>query len=265
MRPDPSIPHETTPHEMTPHEMTPVEDLVVFRLGRRALRRDVGLHTAFADGLLAGTEYLDARRLEVFSEVADELCADIVREQQFEDTLLWPVLERRAAEALPFASLRADREGLRRLVDDARRATRAVVADLAQRPAALATREDHQRVQALADAWRSLRERLEAFFDATEDGVAEIVTTAVPRAEWAEILEAVRRGLPDRRTAGARVMDVASAEELAALRGQLGSRPVAGWRNQGRRHRSEEALLFGTDPAAARPAEGDAQVGKTKE
>src|ERR1700750_2970934 len=83
MRPDPS----------TPHEITAPEDLVTWRLGRRVLRRDVGLHSVFADGLLAGTEYLDPRRLEVFSGIAEELCGDIVREQAFEDALLWPLLE----------------------------------------------------------------------------------------------------------------------------------------------------------------------------
>jgi CelD/BcsL family acetyltransferase involved in cellulose biosynthesis len=36
--------------------------------------------------------------------------------------------------------------------DEARRATRAVVADLAERPASLATQQDHRRVQVFAEA-----------------------------------------------------------------------------------------------------------------
>ncbi|MCD2198135.1 hypothetical protein LQ327_32675 [Actinomycetospora endophytica] len=241
MSPDPSIPREPTLPE----------DLVTFRLGRRVLRRDVGRLCDVADGLLAGTEYLSSRRLEAFSGVAEGLCDDIVGEQEFEEALVWPVLERRAPDALPYSSFRADRRTVRGAVDDARRATRAVVADLRERPAALATAQDYRRVQAFAESWRRLRERLERFFEATEARVAEIVTTRVPREEWADILEEVRRRLPDRRGAGARVMEVATREELEQLSGQLGSRPIAGWRNQGRRRRSEETLAFG--PGTATP------------
>lgn len=243
MRPDPPI---------TP-ALTAYEDLVTFRLGRRVLRRDVALHVEFADGLLAGTQYLDPRRLEAFSSLAEELCDDILHEQLFEETLLWPALEERAPDAMPFAALRAERVAIRGQVGDARRATRAVVANLAQRPAALATHEDHRRVQVFAGAWKGLRQGLERFFDASDDAVAETVTAQVPREEWRRTVDEVRRRLPDRRSAGARVIDVASREELEQLKGQLGARPLAGWRQQVNRRRAVEALVFG--PAAERRAE----------
>jgi hypothetical protein len=236
MRPDPPI---------TP-ALTPYEDLVTFQLGRRVLRRDVALHVEFAGGLLAGTQYLDPRRLEAFSALAEELCDDILHEQLFEETLLWPALERRAPDAMPFVALGAERAAIRGQVGDARRATRAVVANLAQRPATLATHDDHRRVQVFAGSWEGLREGLERFFDASDDGVAEIVTAQVPREEWRHILGEVRRRLPDRRSAGARVIDVASRKELEQLSGQLGARPLAGWHQQVKRRRSVEALVFGS-------------------
>lgn len=233
-----------------PEGPTGPEDLLVFRLGRRVMRRDVARLARFTDGLLAGTERLDGRRLEVLSAVVEQHCDEFSRELAFEEALLWPVLEDRAPGALPFAELREDRRALRDLADDARRATRAVVRTVADRPTTLATAEDHRRTAQLATAWRELRRRYEAFLDGTDEAVVALVTAHVPRAEWLATLEEVRRGLPDRRGAGARVVDVATPDELTVLTHQLGARPIAGWRAQGRRRRADDTLLFGPDPGA---------------
>lgn len=230
----------------------PSEQLLTFRLGRRVLRRDVGRVASLAAGLLAGTEYLGARRLSMFRELVETLCDDLAGEVFFEEELVWPALEQHAPGALPYAELRAEQKTLRYLVDDARRATRAVVADLDERPAALASTDDHQRVRLHAEVWRRLHEQLERFLDATEEDVVRLVRSRVPSQEWAAVLDRVRRGLPDRRGAGARLLEVASAEEFSPLVRQLGSRPIAGWRSQGRRRRADEALVFGAAVVAPR-------------
>jgi hypothetical protein len=229
---------------------TTLPDLVTFRVGRRVLRRDVALHGDLAERLLAGVDHLDPRRLAAFSGLAEELCDDVANQLLFEDTLLWPVLERLAPDAVPFPELRARRAAVRARVDDGRRATRAVVADLRQRPAALSTREDHRRVRVLAVAWRAVREELEGYFDASDDDVDALVTRYLPRAEWMAILDEVRGRLPDRRGAGARILDAASGPEREQLTGQLGARPIAGWRQQIRRRRAVETLVFGAGAAA---------------
>jgi hypothetical protein len=244
MGPEPSIPHDPDDSD----------DLLLLELGRRVLRRDVRRVSEFADGLLAGTQHLDDRRRDAFAEIVERLCDEAVAEQMFEDSLLWPLLERHAPDALPYAEIRTVRRELRTLLDDARRTTRAVVAHLAHRPAALATPEDHRRVGQLARSWRRLRDHFDAFVETSGPDVAEVVTTSVPREDWASTLDTVRERLPDRRGAGARVVEVATGAELVRLRGQLGSRPLVGWRHHGRRRRAQEALVFGVETIAL-PAE----------
>ncbi|MDL5156145.1 hypothetical protein [Actinomycetospora termitidis] len=218
---------------------------LLLELGRRVLRRDVGRVVDLTEGLLQGTRHLDERRRVDFADLTEDLCDDVVAELGFEESLLWPLLEQHAPEALPYATLRERREDLRALVADARRTTRAVVTQLAHRPATLATAEDHRRVELLAAAWRSLSDGLTAFVDPSARETAELVTERIPDEQWATVLDAVREGLTDPRGAGARVVEVATPEEMERLRDQLGPRPLTGWTRHGRRRRSKEASVFG--------------------
>ncbi|MDL5159855.1 hypothetical protein [Actinomycetospora termitidis] len=232
---------------MSPDVPTSPEDLITLRLARRVLRRDVGRVADLAGGLLAGTHQLDPRRLTVFSTVTEQLCDELVGNQAFESVLLWPTLERHAPEAVAAVAPDARHVELRGVFDEARRASRTVVRNLTARPAALATATDHRDTGSLARAWDAVRDGLGGFFDATDDLLVTVVTTAVPRAEWVEVLEEARRRLPDRKAAAARVLEVATPEELALLGDRLGRRAPLGRRGAGRRRRTDDALLFGAD------------------
>lgn len=232
VEPDPSPPR-------TPDE------LLLFELGRRVLRRDVDRVATFVEGLHEGTRQLDPRHEAAFAELVEELCDDLVNELGFEDALVWPLLERHAPEALPYASVRRDGSALVALVAEARRSARAVSADRARRPAALATPDDHRRVRALAAAWRQLADALAAFFASSTRPVVEAVHGHVPARDWDQVLDVVRTSLPDARSAGARVVELATPDELERLRGQLGPRPLTGWERHGRRRRARQDDLFG--------------------
>ncbi|WP_018334459.1 hemerythrin domain-containing protein [Actinomycetospora chiangmaiensis] len=231
MEPDPSLPR------------TP-DDLLLFELGRRVLRRDVDRVADLVESLLAGTRHLDRRRWTEFAELVEELCEDLIGQLGFEEALLWPLLERHAPAALPYPTWRAGSESLRAAVAEARRSTRGVNADRAHRSAALSTADDHRRLGRLAALWRRLADGLEAFVAASTGPVIRAVSTQVPGEEWEAVLRRVREGLPDARSAGARVVEVATPDEVERLRGQLGPRPLAGWDRHGRRRRAREADLF---------------------
>lgn len=221
------------------------DDLLLFELGRRVLRRDVERVAGFGEGLHAGTRHLDQRRQAEFAELVEELCDDLVGELGFEEALVWPLLERFAPEALPYPSLRRESAALVALVAEARRSTRAVNADRARRPATLATPDDHRRLGGLAVAWRQLADAVDGFFAASTRPVVEAVHEWVPAKHWGRVLEVVRESLPDARSAGARVVELATSQELERLRGQLGPRPLAGWERHGRRRRARQDDVFG--------------------
>ncbi|GLZ53425.1 hypothetical protein Acsp07_30420 [Actinomycetospora sp. NBRC 106378] len=221
------------------------DDLLLFELGRRVLRRDVERVAAFVEGLHAGTRHLDQRRHAVFADLVEELCDDLVGELGFEDALVWPLLEHHAPGALPYPSLRQEGAALVALVAEARRSTRSVNADRARRPAAVATSDDHRRLRGLATAWRQLADALGAFFAASTGPVVETVHARVPAGDWRRVLDVVRESLPDARSAGARVIELATPQEVERLRGQLGPRPLAGWERHGRRLRARQDDVFG--------------------
>lgn len=237
------MPHAVTDPSALPQAVRD-EDLVTRRLAHRAARRDVRRLAELIDGLAAGTEPFPERRVLAFGAWVERVCAEVAHQQDAEEQVLWPVLERYGGAGVDVSGLRDDHDAIDAALAEVRRGTRAVVAALQVRPTAVATAADFARVRALAAALRGLADLLDDHLTGTECALDPVLRTDVPRAQWLRIEAEVRRRAADPRFALPWAAEVADGEERAALRAIVG--PVAALglalRRPGHRHRARSVF-----------------------
>ncbi len=171
----------TTPNEQSTDTR---EMLVVHSLFRRELR--------LAAGLVRGVQAGDARRAGVVSAHL-QLVEDVLHHHHTaEDDLLWPkLLQRVAAEIAPVVQLM---EAQHQQVDTLLERIGALRPRWAQDPTA-------QRAAELADLYDRLYAGLAEHLDAEETRVLPLVARCITTAEWSELGDAGRAGIPRKDTA----------------------------------------------------------------
>ncbi|WBB71335.1 hemerythrin domain-containing protein [Micromonospora sp. WMMD1128] len=202
---------------MTGSETGP--NLVGFRINHRTMRADTRRLAELADRVATGQIRYDRRRAGALRTYVRLLCDGIHHHHRMEDEVLWPVLERSAADEIDLRELSDDHASLDPVLDEAR----AAVDDLAAVFASGDAGSARVRVAAgrLATVLAHLRDLLDEHIEEEERLVFPVIRRYVSVADWDSVERAVRKGgalrfeLP-------RIERYAQPDELAELKRTAG-------------------------------------------